>query len=82
MKIYIASRGEYEDNDIIGIYDNWQSAYDTACLEEHYAIEIWHLETNKFLEYCWITCFIDEPPFRFEFTPDYRRDIDPTEVQR
>jgi len=82
MKIYIASRGEYEDNRIIGIYDNWQSAYDTACLEEHYAIEIWHLETNKFCGYFWITYVPDEGPFRFEFRPDYRRDIDPTEVKR
>jgi hypothetical protein len=82
MKIYIASRGEYEDNDIIGIYDNWQSAYDTACLEEHYAIEIWHLETNKCCGYCWITYVPDEGPFRFEYSPKYSRDIDPTEEQR
>jgi hypothetical protein len=73
MKIYILSKGEYEYNDTIGVYDNWQSAYDVAALDEHYAIEIWDLEQNKFLQYCWVTYVPDDPPFRFEFRPDYSR---------
>ncbi len=81
MKIYILSKGEYEDKSIIGIYDNWSCAYDVVQLDEHYCIEIWDLETNVFLQLCWIT---DSTymTFSFEYRQEYSRDIDPTEVQR
>jgi hypothetical protein len=79
MKIYILSKGEYDCEMIIGIYASWQSAFDVVKLNDDYAIEIWELETNTFVDYCQITDTRNDP-FRFVYREDYSRDIDPSEA--